>query len=289
MSTKIFDGWRIELRGRTVFEYTQVMRTNIEACHQRRHRELLLSLAYTYADAYLLGEQVVLQAPPDTPALYATGCPLYEAAWTLRVYQRFMKNSGLRAPDYDLSFEMAFLADPSDATVLYALAYHEDPAYRAVIAALPGTSEYEYWNNSDHPPHVTNDMWEQRRQTWDRVLGENAPVARALTWRLRESLQTPVVRNTEGLDAYRPSRRERARVVARRRAIAVMDARRSPRDRVRINADTSAATAMRVLIEESDARAVVEGELTVLLLRALPDLDVVDLWDLREHRLAPRQ
>ncbi|MHA7274800.1 hypothetical protein ACX80Z_15390 [Arthrobacter sp. TMT4-20] len=41
--------------------------------------------------------------------------------------------------------------------------------YIDVVAGLDGVEEYEYWNNSDGPDHVTAEEWAERRDAWDRI------------------------------------------------------------------------------------------------------------------------
>lgn len=119
---------------------------------------------------------------------------------------------GERSPD-DFSCQIVILCDPADGDRLYFLTYTEADIDDAVLA-IEWTREYRYWNNTDRPDDITEHQWEQRRETWDRVIGRVAPARRGLTW----TCAPPILVRDRLLD-FVPSRESRARAAVRAKRV----------------------------------------------------------------------
>lgn len=87
--------------------------------------------------------------------------------------QKQIKTTGQRMPCCDTEFRVTIFPPHESST--FGIAYTEHEEWFDTWCTQPTVSEYGYWNNSDHPEHVTETEWEYRRKTWDRVVGNNPP------------------------------------------------------------------------------------------------------------------
>lgn len=108
-----------------------------------------------------------------------------------------------------------FLADPADGR-RYALLYDrtDRDTLTGIWEGLGVAEPWPYWNNTDRPDDVDADEWAFRHRTWDRILGEDPPSARGLTWRLHPAGPPPVL-SRDTILAHLPGDRDRAAVIAR--------------------------------------------------------------------------
>lgn len=86
----------------------------------------------------------------------------------------------------DLQFQVVLLGDtgPGGTGGLYAKIYTSRGEYRDAFVTATGARDFEYWNNTDPAEGVGDEEWDVRRDTWERLLGEDAPARRGLTWEL---------------------------------------------------------------------------------------------------------
>ncbi|AXV09837.1 hypothetical protein DVS28_b0067 (plasmid) [Euzebya pacifica] len=110
--------------------------------------------------------------------------------------------------------DVVFLADHADGR-RYALLYDRTAghAMTGIWEGLGVAEPWSYWNNTDPPDDVDTTEWELRRRTWDRLLGNDPPAARGLTWRLHPA-GPPIVLSRDTIIEHLPAERERAAAVA---------------------------------------------------------------------------
>lgn len=92
-------------------------------------------------------------------------------------------NKGLRAPGVDTDFQLVFFPDGDR---FLGVAFTEHDRWFRRWLRQPSVCEYRYWNNADRPSGISRREWDQRAETWDRVLGWDTPATRGFTIALHE-------------------------------------------------------------------------------------------------------
>lgn len=197
MSTKIDHGYRLTARpgeALNLFAFTRDLRDVLRPLWERAQLTALAEIATTYLDRteHPTPAMPARQGEPaseesvDGKVSAKTTMPLSEALREVTAAAKSIRTTGQRNPDLDFQCEVTFLADPNHdpAHILYVLLFTERDDYTRAFEAMPQVSEYAYWNHSDRPEHLTDEQWEERRITWDRVLGRATPATHGLSWKL---------------------------------------------------------------------------------------------------------
>lgn len=177
MSTKIHNGYRItgpDGSRPDPFVFATQLRAHLWPVYESAFTRALVLAAVTAVDA---AEHAGKPAPDG---------PIATAWLGLHDRQKKIDATRERDPEADFQCDVTFLADPDDPTgPLYALLYTERPTYRATFERMPGVEPWPYWNNTDRPENLTDEEWQHRADTWDRVIGLTmAPITRGLSWKL---------------------------------------------------------------------------------------------------------
>ncbi len=183
MSTKIHNGYRItgpDGSRPDPFAFATQLRAALWPVYETAFTRALVLAAVTAIDDAEYAAAHATEMPDPVP-----GHPLADAWLHLHDMQKMIDDTQRRHPDADFQCDVTLLADPDDPTgPLYALLYTERPIYQAMFESLPGVEPWPYWNNTDRPEKLTDEEWEHRGDTWDRVIGSDAPITRGLNWRL---------------------------------------------------------------------------------------------------------
>lgn len=192
MSTKIYNGLRIDLPAADLFAFTAELRALCAPIRDRREAELTAAHAAEVVDLAWAVEAGL--APDHATATLAeiTAVPVVHAFRAIAERRRQIRATGLRDPGVDTGLDVSFLRDPDTGTIL-AIPYTEVRAYLDALRTHPAVTPYGYWNNTDRPDDVTAAHWEARRAAWERCAGADPVAVRALTWTLDDA--------TCGLDA----------------------------------------------------------------------------------------
>lgn len=282
MSTKLHHGYRLRVAPSELFVFFDTTRASIDAQYRRRYYSLLVSLATDRADRFLRGEP----APADETASDPLGVhPLARAGLYLDAAQREIERTGQRNPAYDLACDVTIIADPANPADLYALFFAEYSGYVDVWSSLAGVESFAYWNNTDHPAELTDDEWDQRAATWDRVLrGCNAaPASLGATWSLLPGGVHQIApwlgtADDDCLEPYRVARDVRAYAIAEREIWRETLAAAKLAD----DPDLRAGHLMRTIM---DQRAVVQAaarQRAEAIAPTLVELSIADLRDLTD-------
>lgn len=91
----------------------------------------------------------------------------------------------------DLEFAVSWMVDPQPNADgghdHYAKIYTERPEYKEAFLAATGASDFHYQNQADQPDDVTEEQWEHRKTTWERVIpGLEAPASFSPSWELTD-------------------------------------------------------------------------------------------------------
>ena len=122
---------------------------------------------------------------------------------------------GRRDVTWDATFEVCLMPFGGDVLANYFL--EQDLGYRQALLDA-GFEDFHYQNSTDRPANISDDEWEQRRDTWDALLpGRTAPgdvgvIFQVVTWSdLSEGLVDPELNS-----AHLPAVDERRKAVSLR-------------------------------------------------------------------------
>lgn len=118
-------------------------------------------------------------------------------------------------PQLEHNLEVAFLQDEKTENI-FALVYGGRES-RDHFSSIYSEFEYSYWNNTDRPKELSEDEWDDRKETWDRLLGYNSPKVSGLLMTVMEPYEIePRLSYYENGKPFRlPSVESRVRVLAR--------------------------------------------------------------------------
>lgn len=89
--------------------------------------------------------------------------------------------------------DVVFFTDPETGGRL-ALLFAQRNTYRTAFESISGVEPWPYWDNTDRPDDVSEAEWEERRDTWDRVLPfGTAPSTVGLSWSLLGLYDEPLL------------------------------------------------------------------------------------------------
>lgn len=167
MSTKIYNGYKLE-GIRTLKEmdtFIKLLSKKIKVAQETLMVQKLASLASEFYDKQSLGWVKKKQLKKHKGL-----SPLAYAFTTMLEKEREIKKTGHRNPDFDFSFEVAFMFQNGYA--LCAL-FTEKDAFTKVWESMRQVKKYPYWNDTDRPNGLSSAAWRQRKQAWDRAVGHS--------------------------------------------------------------------------------------------------------------------
>jgi hypothetical protein len=203
-----------------LFNFHRLVVQAIEETYAALYLRLAVSLAVASIDEYWIAttlpgtnsfhplSEVTLERSPPRQLLLLD---------TTRVMDRLDKvvaASPRRLPGLDVSCEVSYLVDDQDHTCFYLKVYSETSEYVSAVSSLAGAEDFSYWNNTDHPSEITEDLWQVRAATWARLLpGAGVPAERGLSYSTSYILAPSFAAlfDRRDLTEYIPSLDERAR------------------------------------------------------------------------------
>lgn len=177
MSTKIHDGYRLA-DGISMFGLLHQLRTSITPVYERLYTAAVVRQATFDADD-------ILRGATNEAGTTKTTSPLTSAVFAVDRAHHQIAKTGQRNPRLDFNFEVVAMPDPHDHHSSYAIIYTEQDEYRKVWQDLYNVEPFGYWNNTDRPDDITDDEWDSRRRTWNRVIPDlTAPSTIGWAWSL---------------------------------------------------------------------------------------------------------
>ena len=104
--------------------------------------------------------------------------PISQAVSRLHERQKDVRRTSLRDPRGDLDFEFVLYLEMG---TWYAAAFSEQEDWIPQWAQHFAGHEFDYWDNTDRPIHMTKSDWSNRAQTWRLILGNSVPAKRGFT------------------------------------------------------------------------------------------------------------
>lgn len=94
-------------------------------------------------------------------------------------------------PAIDLLFSVSWMVDPAPNTDgghdHYVKLYTERQEYVEAFLEATSATDFHYQNQADQPEDVTDEQWENRRKTWERVMPDfEAPASFSPSWELTD-------------------------------------------------------------------------------------------------------
>lgn len=128
---------------------------------------------------------------------------------------REIKTSSKNNPYFDFECELSIMIPPSGDHI-YLIAYTCKDEYIRLLESIDGVEEYAYWNNTDPPDDIDEDIWDQRGKDWDAALGETGiPARNGFSFELvGPYLPFSILNTTESLDKFCPSKEQRISSIA---------------------------------------------------------------------------
>lgn len=166
MSTKIYNGYKLPF-----MQYDALMSYLFETKKQFKHviaGEFARKCANTWADKC---DEAFLEGNPITEMDYNFR---YDLAKEIK---RMSESATREEEDYRIHVSLFPLGD-----YILCTFYGENKTFVNFWEGLPQVSEYEYYDNSDHPDHLSEADWDRRRQDWDSAIGYDTPADRGLSY-----------------------------------------------------------------------------------------------------------
>ncbi len=153
MSTKIFNGYYLDVCSLQELQtFSMFLRAKIKTKSEEIYAKKLLELATYYY---------------DNPIFQEKYCPLFQSKMEIDKRSYAIKETNLRDPQYDFTFDITFI--PTSSKILV-LVYTEQPEYIKIFESFPNVHPYPYYNNIDKPNNITEPEWEERGLEWDNAL-----------------------------------------------------------------------------------------------------------------------
>ena len=162
MTLKIYNGFRFGTSDiRTVTVQAEAFRDRLVALHDQALLGIVVSKAVATLDRATAG----LSEPSDP-----RGEHLPAAFQEVERRQTEVRTTLRRDPQVDFEFFIRFYVDPRDGQFLGSV-HTEVAAWRDLWFQEPGITDWSFWDSTDKPDTVSKGEWEDRRTSWDRVLG----------------------------------------------------------------------------------------------------------------------
>lgn len=176
MSTRIGHGYRLR-PGTDVLALLTEHRAELDAARDRLDAAEVVAAAVSAVDAAVVD---ALPAPVDA----------------LRVsHIQIMGRRAAEDPRHVWSdpnhLSVSWGKDPKSGYIGL-LAHRGSHEMQDAVAALPGVSEYGYWDSEDPPESISADDWATREAFWERVIPTGRPADTMATWEHRDSGIAPL-------------------------------------------------------------------------------------------------
>lgn len=158
MSTKIYGGFRFLINDfYAIHKELMIFREEIATLAEKKKIQVVANLAVNRLDRMELG----LDDKTDK-------APFFYAVSEFETRVSNLRKTRQRDPEVDFSCNMTIhFVDDKLLGILY---YEQSDFNKLWLSKEHLVEEYEYWNNVDHPEHLSDEEWEQREEDWDKAL-----------------------------------------------------------------------------------------------------------------------
>lgn len=166
MSKKIYDAFRINCSIQELHDLLSefqelVNEAAVEIAHER-YSDLLASHEYSsIANQLGIEQQSPLKNFMKDGFSLLSG--LYFKVWDA---EQKIKKTGMSMPQFDFSCEVVVYPYQNQFLLKF---FSSQKRYLDILRTNSKFREYEYWNNTDKPLHVSQEEWDQRAAVWDEV------------------------------------------------------------------------------------------------------------------------
>lgn len=170
MSTKIYYGYRLA-EGTNIWTFTEKLR--------ERGNELRDQLDMEVVEKFTEGAvSKRLAEGKEVPETREARLLFGYHGWS--EVMRQLGESRLGDPH---RLSVTFIRDTETGRILALL--YAGSKMEEVFTSMPEVEYFGYWNNTDPDENCTELEWEEREEVWERVLGDDAPVRRGISFDLR--------------------------------------------------------------------------------------------------------
>jgi hypothetical protein len=159
MSTKIYTGFKID--SMDILEIQTILNGHhklVKEITKEKIIEHLIKSAVEDFDKDIINKK-------DTDKNYIS-----EANYEMEERQRNIKKTMSRDPDVDFEVEIALFPFEGN---FYGIYHTEKSDFYDNLLTNPKITEFNYWNNSDHPEKMTEKEWEERARIWNTIFDGN--------------------------------------------------------------------------------------------------------------------
>lgn len=204
MSTKIYNGFRFRTPDGSPADPFEVCAAVAEALQPR--------LAALYRTKVAALATSIIDGCPDTDIDTSDRdlMPVLEAEMAMLAAAKEIRATQRRNPAWDFSCEVAFTPDRTDRSALLIRLFCEQPLHDA-LAAVPGVSEFVYFDNVDRPRRCTEEEWVHRCDVWAAAMNASGALSPCLVWTADDVVLSGCLGDRDALVAAVPTREQRAR------------------------------------------------------------------------------
>lgn len=186
MSAKIYDAYRLPA-GTDVFDVIAPLRAAILPTRLAADAQAICDRAVSLVDDYSLHRDVdrmpaKRERSGESTTLYHPNLPWLSTIYILAEDERWESPSSTFHDEH--RFSITLLRDPADGRLL-AIAYMGSAEQiRTAFETFTrehGWSDWHYQSQTDRPEEISDEEWAERRKSWDRTLGDSAPVEKSVS------------------------------------------------------------------------------------------------------------
>lgn len=173
MSTKIYNGYMIgNCSLAELHIFVMKARQILDNVRENMYQKLVINWITNKIDRLtlnLLDEQKIIEEE---------GCCLQTLARNYIIKQiKEIKQTGGRDSEYDIDYNFSIIPIKDKILILI---YFEREEFIEAWEGMEEVNDYPYWNNTDPPEELSDELWNKREKDWEEALpGVIAPVERA--------------------------------------------------------------------------------------------------------------
>lgn len=175
MSTKVYNAWRLPL-GADIFAETAALHDPVARTQLSEDVAEIATSAVKIIDDFTFHADIERLVLVDDDTHADPTHPWSEAEYSLAYYES--RRSQHLAGTNRQRFEIQFMKDDHDGRV-YAIHYAENPKVIKTATSIMesrGWTDWHYQDQTDRDETIPQGEWNERRDVWDRLLGNRAPM-----------------------------------------------------------------------------------------------------------------
>lgn len=208
MSIKIYNGYRRKVENLDDLQnFLNDFKEKAKRLHQKAYTAAFIDCVVGIVDA----RTAEVEDPNDDKS----NVPYWIAHKTIQdEYTKTKLPIASRAMLYDFECSLSIFLEGEYA---YFLIFAENQKFHKLFSRQKSVHEFNFWNNTDKPNHISDKRWEERSEIWDRVLGPSGvPADRSMTLEVVGNYASPSTLMMAKIIKNQPSFEDRVKRMANR-------------------------------------------------------------------------